>query len=149
MNINVEIKNHFAMNKRKRVKQGIKPGNSKSHWRAVTVAKDQNNDEMPVSMFKDGVQLNNNELSDHFANYFGEKINTLTSSVVISNEVYNGERKINSNEKNFIRRENIMEAVKLIKIKNSEGHDGIPQRMMVDGISLLFCPPEVFTTKFI
>ena len=82
-------------------------------------------------MFKDGIQLINDELADHFANYFEEKTATLTSNVKISNVVYTGVRKIQSNEKNFMKRENILETVKLITIKNSEGHDGIPQRIFL------------------
>ena len=35
---------------------------------------------------------------------------------------------------------NILKAVKLIKVKNSEGHDRTPQRLIIDGIELLLKP---------
>ena len=36
--------------------------------------------------------------------------------------------------------ENIMKAVKSIKMKNAEGNDRIPQRILIDGISVLMAP---------
>ena len=38
---------------------------------------------------------------------------------------------------------NIMRAVRSIKLKNSEGHDRIPQRIIVDGIGSLIGPLSV------
>ena len=93
-NINVEIKNHFKINKRACVRHGIVPGNSKSFWKAVNIAKDINNVDLPVSMFTDGIQLANEDLKNHFADYFENKILTLSSTVVINEAVYNGIGKI-------------------------------------------------------
>ena len=42
-----------------------------------------------------GIPVSNDGLADQFANYFEEKITSLTSNVIISNGVYNGLRKIN------------------------------------------------------
>ena len=38
------------MNKRRRVRKGIIPGNSKSLWKAVNIAKDVNSNEIPTKM---------------------------------------------------------------------------------------------------
>ena len=40
----MEIKSHFTNEKRNKVRQGIKPGNNKTLWEAVKIAKDQNID---------------------------------------------------------------------------------------------------------
>ena len=54
--------------------------------------------------------------------------------------VYNGTRKIAGTETNFMTAENIVKAVKLIKMKNSEGDDRIPQRILIDGLSVMVGP---------
>ena len=43
--------------------------------------------------------------------------------MVIDVNIYQGVNKLNSYEKNFMTSEKILEAVKEIKIENSEGHD--------------------------
>ena len=53
----MEIKNHFVMNKRLKVRKGIIPGNSKSLWKAVKLAKDVNTNELPSKMFHNGVLI--------------------------------------------------------------------------------------------
>ena len=55
-------------------------------------------------------------------------------------KMYNGIKKLTVNKTNFMTHDNILKAIKLIKIKNSEGHDMIPQRIIFDGISFLTGP---------
>ena len=43
--------------------------------------------------------------------------------------------------------DNIVTAVKSLKIKNCEGHDRIPQRILVDGIEILKTPLAVLFNK--
>ena len=97
-NLNAEIRNHFATNKRKRVRKGIIPGNCKSLWKAVRIAKDLNSEDLPKSMFKNGHLLDTEDLAEEFANHFEDKISSLMSHVVIDQLVYNGERKLHCNE---------------------------------------------------
>ena len=40
----------------------------------------------------------------------------------------------------FMDKDSILECVKTLKIKNCEGYDRIPQRILVDGISELIHP---------
>ena len=67
------------------------------------------------------------------------------SYIVIDQNVYNGSRKINEQDKNFMTRENIRNAISTLKLKNSEGFDRIPQRILIDGMQLLI---EPFTVLF-
>ena len=60
--------------------------------------------------------------------------------ISIDQNVYNGRRRINGEEVNFMSAENIIKAVQSIKMKNSEGSDRIPQRILIDGISILLEP---------
>ena len=86
-NLNKEIKDHFIMNKRKRVRKGIIPGNNKSLWKAVNVAKDLNHDQMPLRMCLNGVEISDHELPDCFADYFEAKINDLVSKTRIDQNI--------------------------------------------------------------
>ena len=59
---------------------------------------------------------------------------------MLDNEVYNGRRKITCESHNFMSMENIVKAFKSIKIKNCEGYDRIPQRVLIEGMDLLIKP---------
>ena len=54
--------------------------------------------------------------------------------------VYNSRRKVNCESGNFMTPENIRNAFKSIKIKNSEGYDRIPQRILNEGMEFLIEP---------
>ena len=51
------IKQHNSNEKRKCVRQGIKPDNNKSLWEAVKIAKDINIDCLPKIMHNNGVLI--------------------------------------------------------------------------------------------
>ena len=81
--------------------------------------------------------------------------------VQIDGEVYNGRKKMDAVNLNFMTKDDIMSCIKMLKIKNCEGCDRIPQRVLIDGIDLLIDPltklfsmiyrdctiPGVFITK--
>ena len=54
--------------------------------------------------------------------------------------MYNGSQKLIPDSKMFMTKDNILECVKTIKVKNNEGYDRIPQRILVDGIDQLITP---------
>ena len=41
---------------------------------------------------------------------------------------------------NFMTKQDIISCIKMLKIKNCEGYDRIPQRVLIDGIDLLIDP---------
>ena len=53
-NFNVEIKRHSLIKKSISIRRKIIPGNSKSLWDAVKIAKDTNNPKIPDSMSFNG-----------------------------------------------------------------------------------------------
>ena len=132
-NLSAEIKQHFTNEKKYKVRQGIKPGNSKTLWEAVKIAKDLNTDELPDKMNQNGTPIDNDELAEQFAAMFEKKITDIVSETEINDNVYNGTRKLNEQDKNFMTDVNIINAIKSLKLKNSEGYDRIPQRILVDG----------------
>ena len=59
----------------------------------------------------------------------------------------NGFKKINSKDKFFMSSTDLKECIKNIKIKNCEGYDRIPQRVLVDGYTILETPLGVLFEK--
>ena len=79
------------------MRKGIIPGNSKSIWKAVSIAKDINSSEIPSKMFRgpnDRNEINEDEVAECFASCFEAKISSLSTNIVIDPQVYNGTRKI-------------------------------------------------------
>ena len=138
--INKEIKAKMYENKRKNVRKNIVPGNSKSLWNAVKIAKDINISPIPTNMQYDGNTIKIEELPDAFAKHFKDKVDNIISKNNINGNVYNGSNKIQSNNINFMEQSNVVKAILSIKIKNCEGYDRIPQRILVDGIKYLLQP---------
>ena len=91
-NMNVEIKNHFYERKKQNKRRNIRPGNGKSLWRAVSEAKDLNEEDIPDKMFKNGVRVETEDLEEAFAELFESKINLLSDNARITDTVYNGQR---------------------------------------------------------
>ena len=146
-NLNVEIKNHFNSKKTCSVRRKIIPGNSKSLWDAVKLAKDVNNPKIPNHMLSNNIEIPKKDLPEAFADMFIRKVKSIVDEQAISETVYNGKRKINCTETNFMTEQNILKAVKSMKIKNCEGHDGIPLRILIDGINILIAPLTVLFNK--
>jgi hypothetical protein len=74
---------------------------------------------------------------DRFASFFNDKVERIVSKVKINVNVCNGTRKVNVLNKNFMDRNSVRECILNLKIKNSEGWDRIPQRVLVDGLEVL------------
>ena len=71
------------------------------------------------------------------AEFFSSKITNISNLLPISEDVYNGRRKISTNNKMFMDPDSIKECVMSLKMKNSEGYDRIPQRILIDGVDHL------------
>ena len=116
------------------------PGNNKSLWNAVNLAKDINPNILPKIMKHNGIEIINSELSDTFANFFDKKVKDIVSTCEVDNEVYNGIRKVTCPSSNFVTIKNVNDILKSIKIKNCEGYDRIPQRILNEGSESLVFP---------
>ena len=138
--LNCEIKLFYYSNKRFAVRKGLLPGNSKSLWRAVSIAKDIGHPTIPNNMLSNNVNVSGQEISEHFAKFFKKKVEDIVTEMNVDNNVYNGHRKITANELMFMSRSEIIESVKCLKIKNNEGYDRIPQRVLIDGLDVLIEP---------
>ena len=112
-----------------KVIQFVKKDNQ-SLWRAVNRAKDMNSNELPSVMVKGDDVVESEDLAEMFAEMFQTKVLTLASNAKIGPNVYNGMQKIQVEEKNFMSELEIRRAILSIKVKNCEGSDRIPQRII-------------------
>ena len=138
--LNCEIRNHFYSDKRKFVRKGILPGNSKSLWRAVNIAKDASCPMIPTNMLYDNNTVTGIDVPDSFANFFDNKVNNIVNDTNVDYDVHNGFRKIFANCSMFMGELDIIESIKGLKMKNNEGYDRIPQRVLIDGMDVLIRP---------
>ena len=83
--------------------------NSKSLWQAVKIAKDVGISTLPKIMkYKDsGI-----ERSDCFAGFFRDKIDSITSELVIDPNVYNGPKKLDANDSMFMTSNDVLKCIK-------------------------------------
>ena len=138
--LDMKIRKFFRTQKSNDVRKLIKPGNSKSLWQAVKLAKDMNPDSIPSNLTSATTPIPDNQIPDAFADFFENKVNTIYNEAKIDHQIYNGKKKINSTVKFFMTDSDIRQCIKTIKIKNCEGVDRIPQRILVDGVDHLVSP---------
>ena len=139
-NLNIEIRHHFRSLKTKSIRRKITPGNSKSLWDAVRLAKNVNIQQLPQKMFKDNINIKNEDLPDEFANFFQSKVDNIVNAQIIKNDVFNGTQKLTPTDLDFMQESDVETAINSLKNKNCEGHDRIPVRILADGKLLLLKP---------
>ena len=64
----------------------------------------------------------------------------------VDQNVYNGTRKLVVADSDFMSPLEIIECVNQLKLKNCEGYDRIPQRILIDGIEVLIKPNNLCKT---
>ena len=138
--LNYEIKNYFKQIKSKKVRRSLVPGNSKSLWDAVKIASDVNVTCLPDTLYQNGIELPKDKIADAFGDFFVHKVKTIINSTITNPLVHNGHQKIQTHTEFPLNESDIMECVKSLKIKNCEGYDRIPQRILSEGIEILVTP---------
>ena len=98
-------------------------------------------------MYLSNLPISIKDLPDSFAESFISKVNSIVDQQTISDNVYNGVRKIESTTTNFMTEIEILKAIKSMKPKNCEGHDRIPLRILIDGIQILIAPLSTLFNK--
>ena len=107
----------FYSEKRLNVRKNLKPGNTKSLWKAVNTAKDIGSSPIPCSMTFGDAVVREHERSDYFASFFEEKVKIITEQVKVEQDVYNGRRKIDAISQMFMGPKEVIECIKSIKCK--------------------------------
>ena len=99
-----------------------------------------NVEKLPKDMFVQNVPITAGLLPDTFANFFDKKIQDIVGNTAVDDAVYNGRKIVTASNQMFMDRNSIRECVSTLKLKNCEGFDRIPQRILVDGIDELIEP---------
>ena len=101
-----------------------------------------------------GRSVDEHERSDYFAAFFSDKVEKITRETIVDQNVYNGYRKLAADNQMFMSFSEVEKCIKSIKIKNCEGYDRIPQRVLNEGIEHLLSPlsilfRSIYNSKFI
>jgi hypothetical protein len=110
-----KIRVFFCNAKWKRVGQAIVHGNSGSLWKAVKVANDMNHNQLPNVLFLTSVKITRSDISEVFAKHFDTKIKQTLETVNLNDLVYNGTKKITTENLNFMTKEGIKEYMVSLK----------------------------------
>jgi hypothetical protein len=146
-NLTKQIRYSYYEDRRQHVRTRIKPGNNKSLWDAVRIAKDIEPVPLPDYVTRDGEIYTEKEVASAFSEYFDDKVTNLQSSTAKSGSVYNGKKCLNSCNKNFMTEDKVKECLNELKIKNCEGFDRIPLRILKSGAPILCRPLSILFHK--
>ena len=86
------------------------------------------------------VTVTGQDVAEQFASFFENKVTRIVSETVINQNVYNGTNKMAAESAMFMTDNKISECIKDLKLKNTEGYDRIPQRILIDGHDFLIVP---------
>ena len=103
-NLNKEIRTHFTGIRRDKVRRlaTASKGNV-GLWKAVKLAKNLNNNDIPKNMSLGGLPVSQLNLANAFAEYFDSKVKSGVASAVINPDVvYNGKCKLIVQNRCFI-----------------------------------------------
>ena len=90
--INKSIKSFYYEERKLKVRRRIVPGNNKSLWDAVKIAKDVEPTPLPPTIIKDSVSYERKDAATAFAQFFEEKVKKLEADLKVRDVVENGRR---------------------------------------------------------
>ena len=82
-------------------------------------------------------------MSKKIAKFFEEKVTEITENTNIDDNVYNGSKQINAESEFFMTELKIREVMSNLKVKNCEGIDRIPLRILNEGAEILTKPLSI------
>ena len=89
--------------RRGKVRAKMKPGDQRSLWEAVKLAQSKEDTSLPLVMnLGEKSAKTNSGKADLFAKHFQNKVQKIVEEVQISNNVYNGARKITEPSESFV-----------------------------------------------
>ena len=145
--LDVQVRRFFRTQKRNSIRRKIVPNNSKTLWDAVKTAKNLNLAQIPENLTLTDIKVPQKCIPEAFACFFSEKVESIGNEVVMNENVYNGKCKVTVANINFMSENDVEKCIKDIKIKNNEGFDRIPQRILVEGCASLLPPLSILFQK--
>ena len=139
-NLNKEIRKSLYNTKRQSVRRKIVQGNSKTLWDATKIAMDKECTEIPDTIIHGQDIHKGEEIPEAFAKYFKAKVADIVDNTTIQDGVFNGTRQITAVNEFFMTDLRVLEIMSTLKIKNCEGIDRLPLRILNDGAEILAKP---------
>jgi hypothetical protein len=124
-------------NRKNIIRKHIRNGNSKTLWDAVKVARDENTASIPNKVHWNDTEYKNEEIASAFSEFFENKVTGIVKETRIQTNVYNGIRIFNEENKHFMQSPDVLLVMKNLKIKNCEGYDRLPLRILSEGAEIL------------
>ena len=84
------------------VRKGILPGNSKSLWRAVKIAKNHGHSVIPNNMMLNNVDVSGPNIAEQFAGFFEKKVRLIVNETIVDQSVYSGIQKTQTADEMFM-----------------------------------------------
>jgi hypothetical protein len=92
-------------------------------------------------MLYNGQELETDEsMAQGFADFFKQKVEDITKSTTVKQDVFNGEKKVDAESENFFTEERVKEVMKTLKDKSSYRSDNIPVKVFKDAHKILVKP---------
>jgi hypothetical protein len=142
-----QIRDEVYKNTKMKIRKHIRPGNAKTLWDAVRIAKDEDTSSIPSKMNWNGREIDKDKIAEKFAEHFRNKVENTIKETSLSSTVYNGKRLFTCDSKFFMTKTNVLKTLKGLTIKNCEGYDRLPLRIFNEGAEVLLDTLTVLYTK--
>ena len=113
--LNKFIRHYHYEERRMHIRRKIIPGNNKSLWDAVKIAEDIEPTPLPPILTRNGTSYDRMAAPTAFSEYFKSKISVIEESMTIDEDMWNGEKIINSESNNFMTPERVEDCLKNLK----------------------------------
>ncbi len=104
--------------------------------------------QIPSKMLYNGQELETEEsIAQGFADFFKQKVEDITIVMTVKQNVFNGEKKVDTESENFFTEEKVKEVMKTLKDKSSYWSDNIPVKVIKDAHKILVKPYHKLLNK--
>ena len=150
-----QIRKLDFQNQRNKLRQKLTNGDSATLWEAVNIAKGNPLNNIPeIIMTETGKKISGDQRPQAFADFFGEKVKTISNSTLIPEFPDNGINKVTAGDEFFFAHEKVLETMKSLKSKRCHVYDNVPLLVLKDGAEILAAPfaklfQKIYQTKII
>ena len=135
------IREELRTKQRSSIRNKILNGGSAGLWQGMKMAMDRPRDAVPNKMENGETLVIGEEAVAHeFASFFKKKVEDIVETCQIESIINNGQRVVNEGNQNFFTEILVKTTMENLKEKNSFGFDNVPQRILRDGVSILYKP---------
>jgi hypothetical protein len=136
-----KIRREEQKSNKKKIRNKILQGGQRGLWDAVKMAQNKPQNQIPEKMIYNNQELETDaSLAQGFADFFKQKVEKITESTTVEQNVFNGTTKTNADSRNFFTEEKVSAVMKNLKDKSSYGSDNIPVKVLRDAHEILVKP---------